>query len=142
MQFDEISDFLVQTVERILIKKSSFVYNYFAFVFSQFSLSAVFMKFVASNRLSRRNFESSEIRLLFTQICGTWANISKIDTLIFINVCNKFPSFTSILISSSAQSSVYKTLSVRGLINHKSTNLLWFIAWLLFQVKLYKMLLD
>ena len=122
--------------------QSSFVYNYFPFVFSQFSLSAVFMKIVASTWLSLRYYESSEIGLLYTQICGAGTNISKIDTLIFINVCNKFPSFTSILISSSAQSSVYKTLSVRGLINHKSTNLLWFIAWLLFQVKLYKMLLD
>ena len=43
---------LIQTVESILIKKTNqsyFVYNYFSFVFSQFSLSAVFMEFVAPN---------------------------------------------------------------------------------------------
>ena len=39
--------FLVQTAESILIQKTNrsyFVYNYFSFVFSQFSLSTVFMK--------------------------------------------------------------------------------------------------
>ena len=61
--------------------KSSFVNNYFSFVFSQFSLSALFMKFVASNWLSRRYFESSEIQLLYTQICGAATNISKFENL-------------------------------------------------------------
>ena len=63
-------------IESLIKNQSSFVYNYFSFVFSQFSLSAVFMKFVASNWLSRRYFESSEIGLLFTQICGPRTNIS------------------------------------------------------------------
>ena len=80
LQFDEISDFLVQTVERILIKKQIKVllfYNYFSFVFSQFSLSAVFMKFVVSNWLSRPYFGSSEIGLLFRKICIAAKIISK-----------------------------------------------------------------
>ena len=71
--------FLVQTLESILIKntnQSYFAYNYFSFVFSQFSLSAVFMKFEASKRLFHRYFESSEIGLLNTQVCGAATNIS------------------------------------------------------------------
>ena len=68
---------MVQTVEHILLKNlSSFVYNHISFVFSQFSLSAVFMRIVALNWLSHRDFESSEIRLLFTQIFGPSTNIS------------------------------------------------------------------
>ena len=70
--------FLVQIVERILKKtnQSSFVYIHFSFVFSQFSLSAVFMKLVASNWLTRRCFELSEIGLLFKQISGATTNFS------------------------------------------------------------------
>ena len=92
MQFDEISDFLEQTVERILKKtnQSSYVYNYFSFVFSHFYLSAVFMKFVASNWLSLRYFESSEIGLLFTQICGARTSIS-------INRLNRYLEFQAML---------------------------------------------
>ena len=52
-------------------------------MFSQFSLSAVFMKFVASNWLSHRYFESSEIGLLFTLICGPRTNISYFFTVWF-----------------------------------------------------------
>ena len=47
--------FSVQTVERISMKinQRSFVYNYFSFVFPQFSLSADFIKFVATLNRAR-----------------------------------------------------------------------------------------
>ena len=61
-----------------LMKYQIFVYTYFSFVFSQFSLSAAFMKLVASNLLSQRYFESSEIGLLFRQICGAATIVSEI----------------------------------------------------------------